>query len=93
MYVSLLLFNQIEQFLVEMKDENQGIHLMLKWMSKIKLMQFHIEFELVYKYQLNIIIIMMLGKCLNMYSTSHTYHKKGKRKRKKKNEKSTNKKL
>ena len=45
---------------MEMKGDNLVIHLVQKLIEKIKLMQMYIEFEMIYKYQIKIITIIML---------------------------------
>ena len=46
--VSLLLLKQIQCFWVEMKGEINSIHLILKLYETLKMLQFYMEFQLIY---------------------------------------------
>ena len=66
-----------------MKGDNVRIQLMQKLVQTIELVQLYIEFELIYKFQTNIVIILIiLCNCLACWKhTSHTGYTKDKRKK------------
>ena len=68
-----------------MKEDNVSIQLMQKLILTIELVQLYIEFKLIYKFQTNIIIILIIFcNCVGCWKhTSHTDYTKHKRKKEK----------
>ena len=69
--VSLFVCEQIEQFWVEMKEENNGFQTKQKWIQKMMMIQLYKQFELMYsntKYFFleNIGIVIYISESMRM---------------------------